>query len=350
MTSLTRVSIVARKIIRYSVFFLVFLIVGRIFLNVGVSIYRKIFPPAPPAPTVKFGRLPKIPFPENSVTTKLSYVLETPEGGLPTTISTQAKVFFMPKANSNLLSLDVAKEKAKALGFTSEAIPLSDTIYKFMTKDSYSALQMNIITGNFSISYNLAANSAPLNNRPQVAEIAAARLRSILSSANVLPADLTGATLHEYLKLSEGKLVSALSLSEASVVKINLFRKDYDKLPSVTGSPNQANVWAIMAGSSEQAQQIIAAEYHYYAVDESQSSTYPVKTPEAAWNEFINGKAFIASIGVNKDGDTVKVRRVYLAYFDPAIMTEFYQPIYVFEGDNGFSAYLPAVTSDYYGE
>jgi hypothetical protein len=40
---------------------------------------------------------------------------------------------------------------------------------------------------------------------------------------------------------------------------------------------------------------------------------------------------------------------MYLAYFDPDSTTEFYQPVYVFEGDNGLVEYLPAVTTGYYG-
>ena len=67
-----------------------------------------------------------------------------------------------------------------------------------------------------------------------------------------------------------------------------------------------------------------------------------------AFSELQNGQAYIANLGLNKDDDVLKIRRVYLAYFDPDIVTEYYQPIYVFEGDNGFIAYLPAVTPDYY--
>ena len=122
MASLTNISITARKTIRYGILFIIFLIVGRIFLNAGVKIYKKVFPAPTPAPTVKYGKLSKITFPENGITAKFSYILETPEGGLPTNITTQAKVYFMPKISANLLSLDAAKSKAAALGFDTETI------------------------------------------------------------------------------------------------------------------------------------------------------------------------------------------------------------------------------------
>ncbi|MCX6705161.1 MAG: hypothetical protein NT162_02380, partial [Candidatus Woesebacteria bacterium] len=178
--------------------------------------------------------------------------------------------------------------------------------------------------------------------------VAASEFRSILSGAGILPPDLTGPTTSKYMKLSNGQLVTALSLSESNMVKVNLFRKNYDNLPSVAGIPDQANVWAIISGSANRDQQIIASENHYYSVDETQYSTYPIKTPTEAFAELQNGQAYIAAIGLNKDGDNLKIRRMYLAYFDPGSITEFYQPVYVFEGDNGFMAYLPAATSAYY--
>jgi len=348
MTGLTQVAITTRKIIRYGVYFVVFLTIGRILLGAGISIYKKIFPPPPPPPTVKFGRLPKLDFPEGPKL-NLTYVLETPEGDFPA-LPTQSKVYFVPKINPNLLSLDVAKGKAKSLGFTSEPQQISETIYRFTNPNYPATFEINIVTGIFSLSYDLNADRTPLDKKPPAGEIAASLVRSYLSLASVLPEDLTGPTENDFLKLSEGKFVSALSLSESDVIKINLFRKNYDELPSLTAFPNEANVWFIVTGAQDRTQQIIAGEFHYYPVDESQFSTYPIKTPQDAFSQLQSGNAFISNQGLVKDGETLKIRRVYLAYFDSESPSEFYQPIYVFEGDKGFTAYLPAVTPDYYGE
>jgi len=321
--------------------------VGRIFLDAGVSLYKKVFPAPTPDPTVKFGKLTKIPFPE-SATTKLTYTLETVTGGLPQDMATQAKVYFMPKISANLLSLDNTKSKAESLGFDKDIQQISETVYKFKHSNYPSTLQINIVTNNFSISYDLASDNSLINLMPPVAEVAASDFGSYLSKAGMLPDDLTGSVTHDFLKISDGQLISAMSLSEANFIKINLFRKNYDNLPSLTKNPNQSNVWAIMSGVPNQGQQIVASEYHYHAVDETQYSTYPVKTPEVAFGELQNGQAYIASLGINAEGDNLKIRRIYLAYFDPEEITEYYQPIYVFEGDNGFTAYLPAITADYY--
>ncbi len=356
MTNLTQVAITVRKVIRYAIYFIVFLTLGRILLGVGTSVYLKIFPPAAPAPTVKFGKLTKIPFPTASITPKLTYTLETATGTFPTNISTQAKVYFMPKVNSNLLSLDTAKTKATALGFNDpNPKQESDSLYRFKNPNAPSSMEINIINGAFSISYDLTADRSPINNRPPAAEIAASEFRGALSNANILPEDLSGPMLPNYLKLTSGKLVGVLALSEADVVKVNLFRRSYDNLPSVTADPTQSNVWAIISGGQQKSQQIIAAEYHYYSVDESQYSTYPIITPQEAFNELQAGKAYIANMGQYKDGSSLKIRRVYLAYFDPGTATDFYQPVYVFDSgendpSNSFIGYLPAVNPTYYGE
>lgn len=350
MTSLTRIAIAARKGIRYTIFAIIFLIVGKFLLDAGTAVYLQIFPPAPPPPTVKFGKLTKVSFPNNNITAKLNYTLETPTGGLPKDIPTQAKVFFMPKPASNLLALDTAKDKAKSLGFAGVPVQESDTLYKFPNSSYPSALEMNIVTGTFSISYDLAADRSPISTKPPAAEVAASEFRSVLSSANILPDDLNGPTTHEFFKLSSGKLEGAISLSESDVVKINLFREDYDKIPAMTANPGESNVWAIISGSNAQGQQIIASEYHYYPVDKTQYSTYPIITPSEAFAQLQAGQAYIADLGLNKDGDSLKIRRMYLGYFDPESEADFYQPIYVFEGDNGFIAYYPAVSPTYYGQ
>jgi hypothetical protein len=350
MTGLTRIAITARKAIRIGILAIIGITIGKIVLDLSIGIYKKVFPAPPPPPTVKFGKLTKIPFPQALNNLKLTYTLETPEGDLPSDIPTQAKVFFMPKASSNLLALDIAKERAKSLGFTSEALQATDTLYKFNNQNFPSTMEVNIITGTFSISYDLSSDRTPIDQKPPVPEVAASEFRSKLSNADILPGDLSGPVTHQFFKLGGAGMTPALSLSESDVVKVNLFRKDYDDLPSMTADPNEANVWAIISGSTNKDQKIISSEYHYHPVDESQFSTYPIKTPSEAFSELLSGEAYIADVGLAKDGNSLKIRRVFLAYFDPEDASDFFQPIYVFEGDNGFTAYLPAVTFDYYGQ
>ena len=349
MTSLTQVAVITRKVIRYGIFFLIFLIIGKIVFDISFKIYRTVFPAPPPPPTVTFGKLPKIPFPEATQPLAFTYTLETAEGGLPK-LSTQAKVYFMPQPSPNLLSLDAAKNKANALGFKPEEQQVSQTIYRFPHKSAPSTLEVNIITGIFSISYDLKTDPTAIQRKPPFGEIAASTVRAYLSSADLLPEDLTGTLTPDYLKIEGDKFVTTDSLSDANITKVKLTRKNYDNLPVLSPEYNEANVWFMVSGASERDKQIIAGEFHYFPVDESKYATYPLKTPQAVWDEFSGGKGYLVTPGINQDKDNVKIRRIYLAYYDAGVPTEFLEPIYVFEGDKGLVSYLPAVSSDYYGE
>lgn len=348
MTSLTQASIMSRKAIRYSIFSIIFIIIARFLILTGITIYKQIFPAPPPPPTVAFGKLPKLPLPDRHKL-NIGFTLETAEGGLPE-IPTTVKVFFMPKNSANLLSLDFAKDKAGRLGFNKEAEQTSESVYKFTNSTTPSYLETNIITGAFSISYDFNADPVPLSVRPIPPETASESVRSFLNAGDLLPEDLTGEVKHQFLKAQGGGFVNAISLSDANLVRIDLFRKDYEKLPVVTNSPDEANVWFMVSGIKERGKEVVAGEYHYFPVDETQVATYPLKGTELAWQELSSGNYYPASTGSAVEGDSLKIRRVYLAYYDAGVYTEFLQPVYVFEGDKDFVAYVPAVTTDYYGE
>lgn len=349
MASLTQSSILARKIIRFTIYAIVFIIVARFTIITGIRIYRFFFPKPPPAPTVTFGKLTELPFPENLAKSEnLSFTLETADGKLPE-FPDQRKVYFMPKAAPNIQGLEFAKQKAVSIGFSPEGRELVETVFLFQNRSSPSTLTMNIVSGIFSISYDLRANPQVVNEIPPAPDTATSLVRSYLARAELLTDDLSGPVTHEFVKIEQGRFVQAVSLSESDIIKINLFRKSFDDLPSVTLDPDEANVWFMISGSREREDQVIAAEYHYYPLDEDQSSTYPIKTSQEAWEELTRGGGFIVSHEDESQTD-VTIRNVYLGYFDAGQYTEFYQPVVVFEGDNDFVAYVPAVTSDYYGE
>jgi len=347
MATLTQVSITTRKIIRYSIYFVVFLIFLRITFNAGTGLFRYFFPAPPPAPTVIFGRLPNIPFPDND-TPQYQYKIETPQGTLPN-FGGQAIVYFMPKLSSGLLSLDNSTAKARGLGFTSLPKEQTETLYTFENPRSPATLTMNIITEIFSVDYDLSFDPIPVTFPPPAPDIATSISQSFLNKGGLLATDLTGPVTHEFLKIEAQQLIPAISLSEANLVKVNLYRMSYNQLPSVTPTSIEANVWFLISGSRDANSQIISGEYHYFPIDQNQAATYPIKSTQDATNELINGQGYIANTGSDQTGLTT-IRDIYLAYYDPDTETQFYQPVYVFVGDKGFTAYVPAISPEYYGE
>lgn len=345
MTSLTQVSILSRKIIRYSIYTAIFIVIARYTYLIGMKIYHKYVPEPPPPPTLTFGKLSNIPFPENETPKNLVFTLETVDGKLPKLPEQQA-VYFMPKAISTIKSLDTAKQKAANLGFDQNGMALAETVYLFKHKSSPASLNLNIVTGLFSISYDLNSKPSILESIPPDPKTATALAKTYLSRAKSLPGDLTGQVTNEYLKIQDGQLVSANSLSDANLTKINLYRKNYNDLANVTKTANQANIWFMFTGAKDAGDQVYAAEYHYFEIDENKSGTYPLKTSEQAWEDLKLGKAYFANVSEKSNGNIV-VRKVYLAYYDPDQYTEYYQPVVVFEGDDNFAAYVPAVSSEY---
>ena len=49
----------------------------------------------------------------------------------------------------------------------------------------------------------------------------------------------------------------------------------------------------------------------------------------------------------NNSKDRIVIRNISLAYYDSDEPQEYLQPIFIFEGDNDFVAYLPAITGEY---
>lgn len=352
--NLTTLAVTTRKIVRYSIYFLIFFAIARIIFGIGISVYRRLVPPKEEPPTVGFSKLTKIPFPDNDTALPaLEFKIETSTGELPT-FPDRMSVYFMPQPSSNLFSADLAKQKATALGFTSEPQELSTTLYRFPHPSLPSNLEINIVTGNFSISYNLASDPSPLTDLPPAPEVAKSTVKNILTAALSYTTDLDGPVTHEFLKVEGQNLVSALSLSEANLIKINLFRKALDEkgeYPNVTAKPSQSNVWFILSGAKDfdKAKQMIAAEYRFFPIDKEKKETYPIKSSSQSLEDLKNGKAYIASLGLNPDGK-ITIRKIYLAYYDPGVSAQFLEPVVVFEGDRGFVAYTPAVTEDYYSE
>lgn len=351
MASLTEVSTITRKVIRYGTYLVILLILGRLAFIGAKALYGRLFPEPPPKPTVVFGKLPALPFPEKHVPNNLSYTLETPDAKLPV-FPEQIEVYFMPPGSSLLGGLDAAKKRASSMGFNPNGKILLESVpnvYIFQKDNAPSHLTMNIVTGIFSISYDINSDPSVIGKLPPAAEVAISNARSFFSRAGVLEDDLKERASHEFLRIEGGQFVPAVSLSEADLTKVNLYRSSYaEDIPAVTQEYSEANVWVLLGGAGGN-RQVIAAEYHYYPVDEEQVGTYPLITAGQAWEDLKSSKAHIPSEGGAADGANITIRRVYLAYYDAGQYTEFYQPVIVFEGDNDFAAYVPAVSAEFYG-
>lgn len=349
MANLTQTAYWTRKILKFGAILLGVIIFLRISFNVINSVWKKIYPTPPPPPTVAFGKLPKLIFPENNQTAgeaKLTFKLETIQGGLPK-LSTISKVYFIPKEGPNLLALDRANQIAKKFGFVAQPQQISEKIYRWQTENTPpTMLDIDINTENFHLYYDyqndqeiLSSKDLPTNQQ------AAQEAKNFLANNSLLANDLaTGSAEIVYLKFTPPNLTPAVSLSEADFVRVNLFRSDLDDLKILPPNPKNSMISFLFSGSKAMGKRIIEVNYTYYPIETETSATYPLKTTQTAWQEIQGGGSYIANLGENQDGQIV-VREVYLAYFDSNQSQNFLQPIFVFEGDRNFVGYVPAIDS-----
>lgn len=344
MANLTQTAYLTRKVVKYGTFFLIFLIIFRIVWGISVSLFRKVKPPSPPPPTVSFSTLPAIKFPEKTGLPELTFNLETIEGTLPK-LDSIGKVYFVPQKVATLFSLENTKEIAQRMGFKGEPQKLSPRKFLFQTGGvPNTTLEIDIITNYFKLDYDFVNDQEILAEKKLPSDTqAVSEAKSFLSQAGLLTPDLAeGTGKVSYLKLEVPNLVPAISLSEADFVRVDLFRKEVNNLPVLPLKAKESQVFFLISGSRNKAKRIVKTGYIHSPVDENLSGTYPLKSTNTAWQELLSEQGFIANLGDNQDGK-ITIRKIYLAYYEQDEPQEFLQPIFVFEGDRDFYAYVPAV-------
>lgn len=345
MATLTQTAYWTRKIMLFGAIGLVVIIFLKISLDIVGNTWRKFNPPAPPSPTVTFGPLPKLIFPNQTADKpKLTFRLETIQGDLPK-LPSQIKVYFMPKPGPNLLALDRAQQKAQKMGFRNEMEKISDVLYRWNDqKNPPMTLEMDINNGNFHLLYPYQTDQAILGQKNlPTNQQAAQEAKNFLLSNDLLAADLaTGSAEFEYLKLITPQLTPAISLSEADFIRANLFRTGLDGLKILPPNPKEALISFLFSGAREFGKRLIEVNYNYSPIDTETFSTYPLKTVTLAWQEMQSGQAYLANLGQNPEGN-ITIRQIYLAYYDSQEPQNFLQPVFVFEGDRNFIGYVPAI-------
>ena len=347
MSQLSQVAVTTKKVIKYAGLGLVSYLILSSSLKFGIRLWRQLHPEPPPEPTVAFGKLSAIEFPQPTTKHQFTYKLETPSGGLPA-LADRATVYALPPKKANLLALDKAKALAKKLNFLEEPQKLTSDIYRFSKQlPALLTLDVNLINDTFLMEYQWQNDEIILTQKQFPSEtFITEQVQQTLEQLNLLTSDLeTGEAQVSYLKARVNTLISAPSLSEADFVRVDLFRNT-EEVPVVTPYPPEANISFIFSGSNEQDKQIIYLKYDYYPVDYNSLATYPLKPITTAWEEFQANKAYIARVE-NNTNQEIAIRRIYLALYDSDQFQPFLQPVYVFQGDNNFVAYISAIDSEW---
>lgn len=348
MTTLTETAYYARRGLKIAFFLLLGLIILRIIISAVTSFWQGISRPASVKPDVAFGKLLPIKFPVGKEPTEP--IIYTPEfvGGVLPESSFSAKVYFTSQAVPSFLSLERAKEFAQKLGFKAEPVALSQTLYQWTdTEFPLKTLQKDIVAGDFKLNYDFYRDPSVLSEK----ELPYGRTASLEAIGNLDRHGVSSPELQEneakvsYWKSMGSELLPVSSISEADIVRVDLFRTPAGSLPFVTPTYKEALVYFLLSGSSGK-KRILTLSYNFRPLEREIFATYPLRTTKEAWEDLEKGQGFIANWGAVK-GAHVTIRKVSLVYYDADDYAPYTQPVFAFEGDGGFVVYVPAVAKEW---
>ncbi|MBU1129981.1 hypothetical protein KKE45_01525 [Patescibacteria group bacterium] len=345
--SLTDTAHTTRKLLKFGGLGIILFSFFWSFLVTGIKAYRKANPPKL-YPTTRFGKLPAITFPSKKIQKK-DFILELANDEFPE-FPDQAKVYVVYRPTSTLLALEEDTKTARNLGFVSQPIKISNGIYRFENNTLGKTLTMNVLDGSFKLEYPYRSDQT-LQGSGKLPSISQAigSAKSFLQTADKLHPDLEeGQQKTTYWKITFTGLKSVLSHSEANAIRVDFLREDLDEDMMIYSSqPDKSSVSILISNSTVENKKIIEVDYKYSPIDRQSFSTYPIKSVTQAWNEMKEGSYWPAKQDYS---NSVSIRNAKLAYFEPSSLTNYMQPIYVFTGDNGFIAYVSAISQSWISE
>ncbi len=321
------------------------IIIG-IFVLIKVFFFiKEIISPTPDAPpTVSFGKLPSIFFPE-SINKKFTYSVDTLSGELPV-LPDRTKVYEMEKPGPDLLAVQRASEKVSSLGFNNKPEQLSDIQYRWTSPGPPAkSLVLNVNMASFTLYSSYLTDPAVLSGVSLGnQEDALSTAKTFLNALGLYPEDIDEKkTKIELYSINNEVLGPAESLSRAKLISVSYFQQDKDEIKMVyPGGTN--STMNLVIGSGKENPQVVNVRFFYQKATE-ESATYPIKTAQEAFEELKNGKGRVVSqTGENLN---IVIKNVYLGLYSEGKQQEYLMPVIVFEGSNNFMAYVSAVKDEW---
>ena len=146
-----------------------------------------------------------------------------------------------------------------------------------------------------------------------------------------------------YYSIQDGQINPESNITNAQLIRLDFFQKSINGVPiyypEVSTSPINAQVVNIRNNPT-----VIQANFNYQTIT-TINSTYPIKTVDQAFLELKDQKAYIASyFGENTN---ILIKNVTLGYYMGEEKQNYLMPIMIFEGNDGFFAYVSAITDEW---
>ncbi len=351
-----------------------------ILYKVTLTIIDALNPPRTDPPNVLYGKIPAITFPANATTSPLTYTLDTLSGKPPDLVD-RVNIYPIIHPEANFLNLDKTKSKMSALGITDSQghlVPetsLGNANYEWDEPQGMNRqVIMNIVTFNFVmnsrfLTYPSVISALHLDNEDNAVKISKALLDSMelfpddidLSKTTNPSRDINYLTYPQLFAIQNGTLVQTTSLSSANIIRVDMYQSNLT-YPLDTGkhtlsSPDSQKIKMdipilyphppystinFLVGSGDNDTTVVQAHYTHQKIDRAaKDATYPIKTAQQAFEELKSGKGYVASF--YGSSNNVHITNIFLAYYLGNTLQDYVMPVIVFEGDNGFFAYVSAI-------
>lgn len=329
---------------------------GRFLIFFGVTIYNAINPKEIPAPAAIFGPLPILKMPTYTIKGNAEYVLETDSGALPT-FPDRLNVYKFEKPKPNLLAESNMKTLATNLNFSGGFTKKDISIFQWIDGTAGRNMNGDVITQQFTVKTKLDKLGAVLTSASTITEDDATTtvgqfIKSQLLLPNVKEESIRYETIPTIVNLAKYQDTSKYP-KQAKVIKVNVFESLKQRTPLLPETeaeieykilgPNPKNsIVSFWVTNASKPYQIAEIDYTNWTITEEKSD-YGLSNINNVWDTIKQGKGVIAYLKLNDDDyytsyntpidiTEIRIRNVYIAYYEPKEFTPYAQPIYVFEG------------------
>ncbi|MBP9719584.1 MAG: hypothetical protein KBD46_03865 [Candidatus Levybacteria bacterium] len=300
-----------------------------------------IAPTPPPPPTMTWGKLPPLVFPESKYTQTFSYTINTVSGDLPV-LPDRAAVYLLATPSASLQSLSNAIDLVGNVGFDQEPIRISESIYQWYNpQPPAQKLQYDIVTKNFKVTSDFLSDVDIMigNNLPDEAA-AKKTAENFLINLGDFPSDLNATkSAATFFAIQDGSLVPTTSLSNAHIIRIDFFQNDINQLPIYYPENPQSPIYILVGGGGYEGTVVEAGYTHHTITDIS--STYPIYTAQEAFEQLKKGKGYVTTY--KGPSTNILIQNAKLGYYLSPNIKTYLMPIIIFEGNNDFIGYISAI-------
>lgn len=343
--TLTQTAIFTKQIIALGIIALTLGTLSFIGYRIWYSYYLTTLPPKEEKPDTKFGILPYPNFPKAYVSSSnFSYTLNTTTGGLPKVgqdpgFEKLTKVYFVIKPYATFLSSDKSRALAEKFNINTPPKVVNETTYEF--KQDNKTLVVDLDSGNFK--YFKEATPSSKENL-DTDENLVSDFKGVLEDLGVLKEELkNGRAKVTLFKTLGAEAVTTNQRTDAQAALISIWPQDLDKKSIFTSDIGRSYIFATLVNYYNSLEDYLSINFTHYQIDTTTFATYPIKSPEEAFNDLQSGKGVII---IEPQRPQVSITSVSLGYFMSENYSPYIQSIFVFEGPS-FVAYVPAVSAQF---